>query len=129
MRLADSGFLVALFQSGDRNYDAAEREASKPEPILIISEVLGETLGILQKRKGLDFARMVKQWLESKPHFQFAFTQRAHFDVASRVFAKAPERVNWVDAVLVAWAASVPAELVSFDQDLVRAAKREGSHR
>lgn len=127
MRLADSGFLVALFQSGDRNCAAAEREAMRPGPILVIAEVLGETLGILQKRNGIDFARMVKQGLESKPHFQSAFTQRSHFDPAARVFAKSPERLNNVDALLVAWTLSVPARLQTFDEGLLRAAKRESS--
>ena len=125
MRLADSSFLVALFSSGDQNHSAADREASQPEPILVISEVLSETLGLLQKRKGIDFARMVKQWLESRPHFQFAFTQRDHFDLAARIFLKAPERLNYVDALLVAWAISTKARLLSFDEDLLKAARRE----
>lgn len=124
MRLADSSYLLALFLSGDRNHSTAWEETARADPIMVISEVLSETLGVLQKRKGIDFARMAKEWLESKPHVQFAFTLRQHFDVASRVFAKAPERVNYVDAVLVAWVLDTGARLLTFDADLQRAARR-----
>lgn len=127
MRLADSSFLLALFLSGDRNFSAADREAANPNPILVISEVLAETLGVLQKRKGIDFARLVKQWLDSKPHFQFGFTQRSQFDVASRVFSRSPERLNYVDALLVAWVLSSGAQLLTYDEDLRRAARREAA--
>lgn len=125
MRLADSSFLLALFLSGDRNFAAADREAAKPEPILVLSEVLGETLGVLQKRKGIDFARLVKQWIEGKPHFQFAFTQRSHFDAGSRIFMKAPERLNYVDAIVTAWAVASSATVLTYDEDLRRALRRE----
>lgn len=124
MRLADSSFLVALFVSGDRNSAAAEREAARPDPILVPSEVLGETLGVLQKRKGIDFARLVKDWMDSKPHFQYVFTQRAHFDVASRMFRKSTHRVNYVDAVVIAWAWATGAAILSYDDDLLTAAKQ-----
>lgn len=125
MRLADSSFLLALFLSGDRNHGSADREAAKSEPILVLSEVLGETLGVLQKRKGIDFARLVKQWIEGKPHFQFAFTQRTHFDAASRIFMKAPERLNYVDSIVAAYAIASATTLLTYDEDLRGALKRE----
>lgn len=127
MRLADSSFLLALFLSGDRNFAAADREAARPEAILVVSEVLAETLGVLQKRKGIDFARLVKQWMEGKPHFQFVFTQRSHFDLASRIFVKAPERLNYVDSVIVAWAVASSASVLTYDEDLRRAIRRQAA--
>lgn len=125
MRLADSSFLYALFLTGDPNSQRAEREAAVNEPILVPSEVLAETLGVLARRKGIDFARMAKHWLESKPHFQMAFTQRQHYDIATRFFARPPERLNYVDALLVAWARVSGARLVTYDEGLARAVKRE----
>ena len=127
MRIADSGFLLALFLSGDRNFAAAEREATRPGAILIVTEVLSESLGVLQKRKGVDFARLVHEWILSRPFFQFVFTQRAQFDVASRLFAKSPERLNFVDCVLVAHATATKFPVLTFDDDLRKALRREAS--
>lgn len=59
IRLAESSFLLALFLRGGRNFKSADCEAARPAPIWVLSEVLGETLGVLQERKGIDFARLV----------------------------------------------------------------------
>lgn len=124
MRIADSSFLVALFLSGDRNYHDAEREAELSDPILIPSEVLSETLGVFQRRKGIDFARLIKQWVDRQPHFQIGFTERLHYDTASVIFAKSSERVDYVDSLVIAWSLARGAPVITYDEDLKKAVRR-----
>lgn len=124
MRIADTSFLIALFNSGDRYHAQARKEAAEPDPIAIPTEVMAETLGVLQRRKGIDFARLAKDAIDQKSHFRVTFTQEAHYAEASRLFSDADERINFVDSIVVAWSLLERSPILSFDEDLGRAWKR-----
>ena len=92
---------------------------SDPEPILVPPEVLGETLGVIQRRRGRAVAREIWSHLRTLPHLRFADTSD-HGRVRP-LFERDGADLTWVDSCVVAWARKLGCAALCFDPDITRA--------
>jgi predicted nucleic acid-binding protein len=121
-RVADTSFLLMLFDHSDPRQGKAATWASDPEPIAVPAEVLGETLGVLHRRLGFAKADGVWRQLTTLPHVEFQET--GDVEATAEVFARHKGKLSWVDAAVVAACTRLGAKPLAFDDDLVRAAAR-----
>lgn len=119
-RLADSSFLFALFDHADDRRPLALRWAEDPAAIEIVPEVLGETLGVTQRRPGFSAAREIYFALRSKPHIRFVESPGA--SKIEEEFEAAKGSLTWTDAAVVAAARTMGREVLCFDPRLRRRA-------
>lgn len=122
MRVADTSFLIALFDEDDPRRARAMRWASDPEPIEVPSEVLAETLGVLHRRAGYAKAASVWQDLCGLPHV--VFSETSDTEAAADEFLRARGKLSWVDAAVVARCRAEEAHPLCFDQAIARALAR-----
>lgn len=121
VRVADTSFLLALFDTRDPRRGKAKAWAADPEAIVVPPEVLGETLGVAHARHGYDAAAEVLAWLQGKPHVELVDDT----DVAgvAPVFAEGRGRLSWVDAAVVVRCRAEDADPLCFDPDIEAAAR------
>lgn len=121
VRVADTSFLLTLFDAGDPRRPTAKAWAADPEAIVVPPEVLGETLGVAHARQGYDTAAEILAWLQAKPHVVLVDDT----DVAgvAPVFAGGRGRLSWVDAAVVVRCAAEDADPLCFDPDIEAAAR------
>lgn len=119
-RVADSSFLITLFDADDPRQETAREQAERPDPILVPPAVLGETLGVVQARHGYELALGIWDQLGGVP--QLSLLERSIPEPTSRVFEDAEGALSWVDAAVVAWCREEEAEPLAFDPDIEAAA-------
>jgi predicted nucleic acid-binding protein len=119
-RIADSSFLMAAFDRRDARRGKALEDLSSPETILVPIEVLGETLGVVQRRLGAQVARTLWSDLRTIKHVQFLTT--SEIEATAALFVES-QKLSWVDAAVVHWCITKDAEPLSFDPEIVRRVK------
>ena len=120
-RVADSSCLFALFKADDEHHAAARKEVERPGPLVIPSEVLVETLGLIGARLGRPAAKAAAAFLGSLPHVEFTHPTDLH--EALLIQREHPE-LSVVDAAVVWHCRRLPARAATFDKRLERLAKR-----
>lgn len=115
-RVADSSFLLTLFDTTDPRRARAKAWAARPQPIVVPPEVLGETLGIAHARRGYDAANDILTWLNGKPHIELL--DATNVESVAAVFAQGRGKLSWVDAAVVWRCRSQGAEPLCFDPDI-----------
>lgn len=118
-RVADTSFLLVLFDERDVRRSSARARAADPEPIEVPPEVLGETIGVAHRRLGFAAARKILEALRSLPHLKFLSVTDPPRVAA--VFEEAAGRLSWVDAAVVAYCRMHAARPLAFDPDIERA--------
>jgi predicted nucleic acid-binding protein len=98
-RIADTSFLLAVYNHKDRFHEQAFAWLENPDSIAIPFEVLLETVGVAQRRYGFDIATHIEQSLRRLPHISFlppldTSTVRVRWHAAKG-------RLSWVDAAVV----------------------------
>jgi predicted nucleic acid-binding protein len=121
-RVADTSFLMALFDVLDQRQAQAQGWAADPEPIEVPSEVLAETLGVVHRRKGLPAAQHIWSQLIRLPHLTFVET--TDVERIAEAFKAGAGRLSWVDAAVVAACRASDAKPLCFDPAIQRAVKR-----
>lgn len=123
-RVADTSFLLTLFDADDPRRETAKAWAAKADPIAVPPEVLGETLGVAHARQGYGAAREILAWLQQKPHIELLETT----DVGEidRTFTEGRGRLSWVDAAVVVRCLADEADPLCFDPDIEAAATTDG---
>lgn len=91
-----------------------------PAIIEVPIEVLGETLGVVQRRLGPDLARTIWNDLRTLGHVQF-MTQADHSATAA-LFLQF-KKLSWVDAAVVHWCRTKNAQALAFDPEIERRVK------
>lgn len=119
-RVADTSFLIALFDGSDPRLEQARRWARDPEPIEVLPEVAGETFGVIHRRKGFAFAQKILDGLRAIPHLRF----REDSDVAAveEIFRESAGTLSWVDSAVVAAVRYRGHRPLCFDAAIERAA-------
>jgi predicted nucleic acid-binding protein len=120
-RVADTSFLFAAFDRSDSRQAAAFEELREPSPIHVPPEVVGEMLGVLQKRKGADAAREFWTQIQAIPHLRMLDTTDT---VGVSNVYRDSKRLTWVDASVVHWCRHLGARPLCYDQDIQRMAAR-----
>lgn len=124
MRVADTSALFAALVIEDAHHGKARAELDDQEPILIPAEILSETAALLHRRIGAQNARKAIASLRELPHVEVQPTWDDAFD---NILAKAQEifagssRLNYPDAIVVAWCRMRGFKPLAFDRDLLRA--------
>lgn len=121
-RIADTSFLLTLFDAQDPRRKAAKEWAAEADAIAIPPEVLGETLGVSHSRQGYAKAEEIFLWLAKMPHIELLDTT----DVSriAEIFRHAAGKLSWVDAAVVAWCRQLGGKPLCFDPDIEKAVRR-----
>jgi predicted nucleic acid-binding protein len=119
IRVADSSFIFALFDEREPGHAKARTWAEDAEPIVVLPEVLGETLGVAHRRLGLLKAQAIWRGLANMPHVEFLET--TDIQRVADTFHRASGKLSWVDAAVVARCKAEGAEALCFDRDIDRA--------
>lgn len=118
--VADSSFIITIFDRDDPRHGAARDLARDPEPILVPPEVLGETLGVVHARHGYDLELEVWQGLLAIPNLSVG--EQAAPGRTGAVFEEAGGTLSWVDAAVVARCREEDAQPPALEPDIVEAA-------
>ena len=126
MRVADTSVLYALFDAGDRHHEAARAALADTESILVPAEILAETLGLLRRRSGGEFAATAHRELRSLPNIE---VQPTHDDARDNIlaatwdaFEEKPNR-GYHDSIVIAWCRVRGLKPLTFDKELAKACR------
>lgn len=115
-RVADSTFIIALFDEKDSRTEQATKWAQEPETVELIPEVLGETLGAIHRRKGFRPALEIWHELRRIPHFRLV--ESTNMAKVSSVFGASKGKLTWVDAAVVARCRATGGKPLAFDDEI-----------
>ncbi|HEV8360311.1 MAG TPA: PIN domain-containing protein [Candidatus Thermoplasmatota archaeon] len=117
-RVADTSFLIAAFDLDDKRRQEALRWLRDPEAIIIVPEVLGETLGVTHRRAGYASAIDLWQHLLSLP--QVEILETTEVEAIADAFKRGRGKLSWVDAAVVAACATWGARPLCDDKEILR---------
>lgn len=121
MRVADTSALYALFNEADAHHRDARKAVADPEPIALPTEILVETIGVVEYRIGWDAAAAALEDLRRTPHLRLA--ERVDPDAVARVFLGSGGKLSLADAVVVQTCRALAAKPLAFDRDILAACK------
>ena len=124
MQVADTSFLYALFSNTDVFHGRARKAALAADTILVPSEIFSETLSLIQYRRGFGPAREAGTWLRAQRKVQILGASSSLLNQAWGVFRSGRGRLNYPDAVVLAWCRDRRASPLAFDQVILRRAKK-----
>ncbi|HEV8360715.1 MAG TPA: PIN domain-containing protein [Candidatus Thermoplasmatota archaeon] len=122
MRVADTSALFAFFEPRDEFHARARAAFEGADPIVVPAEVFTEVLFLARKRAGSASARNVGSFLWSQPNTEIQPSDTAVLMAAWGAFEASP-KLSWTDCIVVATCRELDAEPLSFDKDLLRAAR------
>lgn len=115
-RVADSSFLIAVYDRDDARRELALERLAGPVPIDVPPEVLGETLGVVHARAGFDAASATFEELGALGHVRFP--DATDPSAVAEVFLEAEGALSWVDAAVVWRCRLEDAEPLCFDEEI-----------
>ncbi len=115
-RVADTSALYAVFDSDDKHHDEARETLGDPTPVEIPSEILVETVNLLEYRFTWENACRALESLLSKPHVSVA--AGVPFAGVREVFQAAQGTLSLADAVVVQTARALGAEAWTYDGEI-----------
>jgi predicted nucleic acid-binding protein len=120
--VADSSVLYALFDATDGHHAVARAEAARRRPFVVPSEILTETLGLVNWRLGRDAARAALAALLAMPHARIVSSRQSVVDEALRA-ASTLGPLTYQDWILVHACKSSGARPWTYDRDVLRACR------
>jgi len=120
-RVADTSVLYALLSRDDAHHEKAREDVSDPEPIVVPTEILVETVDLVSYRFGKEAGPRALEGLLSLPHVRVA--EKVHIDAVQRVYAEAKGRLSLADAFVVQTCRALGARPLSYDDRIVKAAR------
>lgn len=124
MRVADTSALYAVFDADDAHHAAATKALADPEPIAVPTEILGETIGLIEYRMSWNAAKAALEDLRRTPHLRLA--ERVDPDAVASVFVDSRGKLSLSDAVVVQTCRALAAKPLAFDRDILAACKARG---
>jgi len=120
--VADTSALFALFAIDDPHHARARVELSRQRAFAVPSEILTETLAILQRRFGREASQAAFETLVAIPHARIAATRQA---VVDRAVASSRQGgpLTYQDWIVVHSCALAGAQPWTYDNDLRRACR------
>lgn len=121
VRVADTGVLYALFDEEDRHHAQARADVAEPEPILVPSEILVETAGLVRIRLGREAERTALRDLLGLPNLSMA--PKVQVVAVRAVYESAGGKLSLADAFVVQTCRATGARPLAYDDDIRRAAR------
>jgi len=125
MKVADTSALYALFHENDAHHGKAKAQLATGEPIVVPSEILTETLCLVQLRAGFGPARAAAAFLARTPCIEVQPTPDEPWDDiqgdVARCFDASEGTLSRADAVVVAWCRKRRLKPWSYDKGLLAA--------
>jgi predicted nucleic acid-binding protein len=121
VRVADTSALYALLNESDPHHTDARAAFEDPDPILMPTEILAETIQMVHYRKGPDAGRRVLEAVFALPQARIADP----VDVAAvrQVYKDGKGRLSIFDAFVIQTCRQHAAAALTFDDDIRRALK------
>lgn len=122
MLVADSSALFALIDGEDPHHAKATAEARRQRPFTVPSEIVVETMALLQWRRGRAASLAFLEMLRGMPHARVAATRFAIVEqsVASTMLAGPLSYPDWI---IVHTCRATGAQPWTFDDDIKRAVR------
>ena len=120
MRVADTPALYAAFVAGDGHHEQAHDRLGISEVTIVPSEILSETLALLQLRHGFEFARSAGSYLRELPHVRIEGATSGTVNAAWRHYEEAGGTLSLPDAFVVAWCLREGASAFTFDRAILK---------
>ena len=121
-RVADTSVLYALFSEADRFHRRAREDIADPEPVVVPTEVLVETIDLLAYRFGFPAGRKALDFLVGLPHIGIA--DKVDVAAVRAVHRGARGRLSLADSFVVQTCLALGAEAFAYDQGIVREMRR-----
>lgn len=119
MRVADTSALYAFFDESDAHHDAAWDAVSEPIPVLVPSEILVETIGLVTLRAGHSAGQEALATLLRLPHVRIDNVVR--IEAVRPVYDAARGKLSLADAYVVQACRALGAKPLTFDREIVKA--------
>lgn len=120
--VADASALFALVDGEDPHHAKAMEEARRQRPFVVPSEILGETLAVLQWRRGRAASVAFLEMLRRMPHARVGATRSAVVE-QSVLSASRPGPLSYPDWIVVHTCRATGSQPWTFDDDIRRAVK------
>lgn len=113
MHVADTSFLIAVFDSSDARHSQARKDLGMAAPVIIPTEILVETLGVLKVKASRRAAAEALEKLLRLPNI--TWSECCDFQGSLAVYRSHPA-LSFPDSVVVRECITRGAGLLSFDE-------------
>lgn len=124
-RVADTSALYALFSEVDRFHTKAVEDVSDPDPIVVPTEVLVETVDLLRYRFGFAAGRRSLDFLLDLPHVSIA--EKVEMAAVKAIYGGAKGRLSFADSFVVQTCLALGAKALAYDRQILRVLQRQRS--
>lgn len=115
-RVGDTSALYALFDADDAHHEDAKAALEDPEPIDVPTEVLVETIDLVEYRSTSETARAALAWLLDRPNVRIA--DPVHVPAVRDLHAEAGGALSLADAFVVQTCRALGADALAFDEGI-----------
>lgn len=115
-RVADTSALYALFDEDDAHHDRAKAALEDPEPVAVPTEVLVETVDLVEYRSTPETARAALAWLLERPNVRIA--DPVHVPAVREVHEDGAGELSLADAFVVQTCRALGADPLAFDEGI-----------
>ena len=116
-RVADTSVLYALFSDADRFHERAVKDVGDPDPIVVPTEVLVETIDLLTYRFGFHAGRRALEFLLELPHVGLA--EKVEVAAVRAVYEAAKGRLSLADSFVVQTCLTLGTGALAYDRQIV----------
>ena len=116
-RVADTSALYALFSEADRFHERARRDVGDPDPIVVPTEVLVETVDLLAYRFGFPAGRRALEFLVGLPHLTVA--EKVEVAAVTAIYDRAAGNLSLADSFVVQTCLALGADAMAYDRRIV----------
>lgn len=116
MRVGDTSALYALFDEDDAHHDRAKAALEDPEPIAVPTEILVETVDLVEYRSTPGTARAALAWLLDRPNVRVA--DPVHVPAVREIHADGEGALSLADAFVVQTCRALAADPLAFDEGI-----------
>lgn len=117
-RVADTSVLYAFFDADDVHHDAAVSDLGDPEPIVVPTEVLAETIDLVVDRALHEVASAALEDLLALPHVS-VMGERVHVSAVQDIYQDAGGALSLTDAFVVQACRVLGARPLAYDDAIV----------
>ncbi len=122
MIVLDTSFLISFFLTEDQNHAKAVElfEKHREDEMLLLDTILFETLSVLNRRRGMETARVAYEKLTSNSKLQMHYLTDSQRKEVLEHFLSQKGRLSTADMSVVHACKTALAAPLAFDRDLLK---------